>query len=173
MRSRSGSPWLFLFFVLAFYHYQFKAAAFPLDAAATALACFEYTDEGERNNHFYLNVLDSLSNGNCMQYDEYRVAKNIYPQGKTFTAEELHCLSNTPELVACSASYLCHYYLYHDHSIAAYKSALLSLEYYPLAAPTVSCLSALYFQRKNFLRAAFYSSGIHLSFISSCLVQSC
>lgn len=60
---------------------------------------------------------------------------------------------------ACSSCYLCHYFVQLGRNNAAFKSATLSLEYYPMAGPTTSCLSAVYFNTNNLVRAAFYASG--------------
>ena len=129
---------------------------FKFAGATTALKCLEGNGEGAEEN---LEILNSLMTDSCFKYDDYDVSHGRYPQGMRFTPEQLRCLSAVPHLTACTSCYLCHYYLDRKHSIAAYKSALMSLEYYPLAGPSVSCLAALYFENNNFQRAAFYAAG--------------
>ncbi len=147
------------------------AAALSLETSFGALACFDGDGEEEKvYNHLKVESLDSLTNGECMHFDEYRVEKDLYPREGSFTVKELQCLSSTPQLTACSACYLCHHHLHHDHILPAYRSALLSLQHYPLAGPGASCLSALYFKRKNFLRSSFYASGTHYQWHTCCVV---
>jgi hypothetical protein len=166
MSSHPGSPWSFrllaIVFLLALDRHPLNAAAaaIPLHATANALTCLRNGEGRESAEDFNLESLESLTSGNCMQFDDYRMAKDVYPLGRSFSVQELQCLSTTPQLVACSACYLCHHYLHHGHGLAAYKSAVLSLQHLPMQAPSASCLSALYVKRKNFLRAAFYSSGM-------------
>lgn len=123
-----------------------------------AIACFS-NDEGRGDYESKQRALDSITNSKCMHYDGYTVANNEYPCGQRFSAKELQCLSKVPELTTCSACYLCHYYLHHNHSMAAYRSALLSMKHFPRAASTSSCLAVLYLKNNNLFRAAFHASG--------------
>ena len=109
-------------------------------------------------------TLHSLLSDNCMRAGRYATAKNSYPLEQTFSPQELQCLSRIRPLAACSHCYLCFFYLQHNHSLAAFNSAVQSLEFFPhSAAPPFHCLAKIYYSRGNILRSAFYASGMTLN----------
>ena len=151
--------------VLDCFQVNVMAITYPPQASYGVVDCLEKDNEGRLlNEDLKLQSLATLSSSNCMLFNESRETKEVYPLlTQSFSAKEIHCLSSIPQLAACSACHLCHYHLYHENSLAAFTNALLSLQSFPLSAPSVSCLGAIYFKHKNFLRSAFYSTGIHAS----------
>ena len=78
-----------------------------------------------------------MSYDNCMlRYDAYGVKVNKYPGvAVPLSVEDLQCLIGYDAFRSCALCHLCHYYLYHQQDIFAYKYALRSLEASPRSSP--------------------------------------
>lgn len=72
--------------------------------------------------------------------------------------EALKSMLASPPHAACASCYLCHLHLEKlETHVSAYIYATRALLMFPKLAPALSCISALYLQQENFLRASFYA----------------